>query len=34
MDINQINTHINSSFKFGTGELRYICQYKPNAKEV
>ena len=29
MDINQIKTHINSTFKFGTGELRYICQFNP-----
>lgn len=32
MDINQIKTHVKSSFKFGTGELRYICQYKPIKK--
>ena len=32
MDINQINTHIKSSFKFGTGELRYICQFNKSKK--
>ena len=27
LDINQIKTHKDSKLKFGTGELRYICQY-------
>ena len=26
MDINQLNTHLKSNLKFGTGELRFICE--------
>tara|TARA_B110000971_G_scaffold149598_1_gene152830 strand:+ start:109 stop:1158 length:1050 start_codon:yes stop_codon:yes gene_type:complete len=29
LDINQIKANKDSQFKFGTGELRYICQFKP-----
>tara|TARA_A100000164_G_scaffold295418_1_gene269354 strand:+ start:116 stop:1165 length:1050 start_codon:yes stop_codon:yes gene_type:complete len=28
LDINQIGTHKSSKLKFGTGELRFLCQYK------
>ena len=27
LDINQIKTHKDSKIKFGSGELRYICQF-------